>query len=106
IALGGTPQNTPVGFAYGTLPQALVTDSYGNPVANVLVTFSVPTFGASGTFNANATVLTNAQGIATAPTLTANHQPGTFTLTATAAGVASPAGFTLTNTLVPAAIKV
>jgi hypothetical protein len=105
-AFGGTPQNTPVGSAFGTLLQALVTDSYGNPVANVPVTFAVPAFGATGTFNAIATVMSNVQGIATAPALTANHSPGVYSITATAAGVANPADFTMTNTLVPAAIKV
>jgi hypothetical protein len=105
-AFGGTFQNAAIGSAFGTLLQALVTDSYGNPVASVPVTFAVPAFGPTGAFNATTTVLSNALGIATAPALTANHTPGNFTVTATAAGVANPANFTMTNTLVPAAIKV
>jgi hypothetical protein len=105
-AVGGTPQNAPEGTAYGTLLQASVTDSNDNPVANVPVTFSIPAFGATGTFHALATVLTNALGIATAPALTANQEPGNFTVTATAAGVAGTADFALTNTAVPTVIKV
>jgi protocatechuate 3,4-dioxygenase beta subunit len=104
-AAAGTPQNTPVGSTFGALLQALVTDSDNNPVANVLVTFAVPASGQTGTFNALATALTNALGIATAPPLTANHQLGSFTVTATAAGVAHHANFLLTNTKVPAAVK-
>jgi FG-GAP repeat len=104
-ALGGSPQDTRVGFAFGSLLQAQVLDSDNKPIANVPVTFAVPASGATGTFNALPTVLTNTLGIATAPALTASHEPGTFTVTATAAGVADPAEFSLTNTTVPAAIK-
>ena len=43
-------------------------------------------------------VITNASGVATAPALTANSQTGGYTVTATVAGVATPANFSLTNT--------
>jgi len=101
---GGSSQSTPIGSAFSTLLQALVTDSHNNPVANVPVTFAAPNSGPSGTFNALATVLTNAQGIATAPTLSVNFQPGSFTATATVAGLGA-ANYSLTNTLIPAVIK-
>jgi hypothetical protein len=101
--IAGPPQNTPIGFAYGTRLQALVSDSVGNPVANVPVTFTAPAAGASGTFDAFATVPTNALGIATAPAFTANLIAGPFGVVATASGVGS-VQFHLTNTLLPTAI--
>jgi hypothetical protein len=42
--------------------------------------------------------VTNSSGVATAPTLTANGTTGSYTVTASAPGVATPASFTLTNT--------
>ncbi|HKI33564.1 MAG TPA: Ig-like domain-containing protein [Gemmataceae bacterium] len=104
-ATNGTSQNTPLGSAYGALLQAKVTDAFGNSVPHVPVTFAAPTGGASGNFNALATVPSNSLGIATAPTFTANHVPGSFTVTASAPGIATPASFTLTNTTIPAAIR-
>ncbi len=64
------------------------------------VTFTAPSSGASGTFggSATATVATNAAGLATAPAFTANGQAGSYTVTATAAGVGTSAIFSLTNT--------
>ncbi len=53
----------------------------------------------------NATAITNASGIATAPALTANGQAGSYTVTASVAGVAAAASFSLTNlTAVPASV--
>ncbi|MEI4884154.1 Ig-like domain-containing protein, partial [Klebsiella pneumoniae] len=76
--VGGNGQSTPINSTYGTLLQVEVTDAYGNPVTGVAVTFSASQSGASGTFNAVATVPTNALGIATAPAFTANDKAGTF----------------------------
>jgi CSLREA domain-containing protein len=102
---GATPQNTPIGSAFPSLFQVLVTDSFGNPLANVPVTFAGPVAGPSGSFNSLPTVLSNALGIATAPLFTANHLIGSYTMTASAIGVASPASIGLTNTAIPAAIR-
>ncbi len=102
---GGT-QSTIVGAAFGTLLQAEVTDASGNPVANAPVFFSVPASGASGSLDASPLVYTNAQGIATAPELIANHVRGSFVVTATTAGAGSSAAFSLTNTAVPAHISI
>jgi hypothetical protein len=101
--IAGGNQNNPVGLPYGARLQTLVTDSAGNPVANVPVTFSAPIGGASGTFDALATVPTNALGIATAPGFTANQVPGAFVVLATVPG-ANSLVFRLTNTLLPTAI--
>jgi protocatechuate 3,4-dioxygenase beta subunit len=97
-ATSGTPQSTTIGTAFATPLQARVFDSFNNPVPNVQVTFAVPANGASGVFSGSAVALTNAQGIATAPTLTANTTPGSFQATATAAGVATSATYNLTST--------
>jgi hypothetical protein len=42
--------------------------------------------------------VTNSNGIASAPALTANSQAGSYTVTATVTGVSTPANFALTNT--------
>jgi hypothetical protein len=87
-----------VGKAYKAL-QAKVTDAFGNPVGGVKVTFTAPATGAGGTFGgkATATALSGANGVASAPTFTANTRAGGFTVSASVAGVGTPALFSLTN---------
>ena len=100
-ASAGSGQSTTVSTTFATALQATVTDGGGNPVNGVLVTFTAPTSGASGTFaggSTTASVATGSNGIAIAPALTANSQAASFAVTAAVAGVASPASFTLTNT--------
>jgi len=99
IATVGTPQNTNMGGAFTIPLQALVTDPGGHPVAGTTVTFTAPTSGPSASFNSSptATVTTDANGIATAPTPIANAFPGTYSVTASVTGVSVPAVFTLTN---------
>jgi len=97
----GTPQSATVNTAFATALQATVTDQNGNPLNGATVTFAAPASGASGTFPGGQTtvmVSTNASGVATAPTFTANATAGAYTVTATVAGVATPASFSLTNT--------
>ena len=103
--VGSTSLNAPVGFQYGTQLQVLVTDALGNPVPNVPVTFAAPLNGPTGTFSASTTVATDALGIATAPNFKANRIQGSYDVTATAAGIAGPVTFHLTNTAVPASIR-
>uniref|UniRef100_Q020K9 Ig domain protein, group 1 domain protein n=1 Tax=Solibacter usitatus (strain Ellin6076) TaxID=234267 RepID=Q020K9_SOLUE len=96
-AVSGSPQATTVSQQFPALLQARVTDSAGNPVSGVAVTFASTTAtGPGGTFGGPPTVSTDANGIATAPPLTANNSAGNFVVTATAA-VSSPAAFALTN---------
>jgi adhesin/invasin len=97
-AFSGSPQSTTVLQPFRSELSAQVTDALGNPVSGVSVTFTLPSgSGPNGTFGGATTVQTNANGIAPAPTLTANGTPGNFVVTATATGVSSPAVFTLTN---------
>jgi hypothetical protein len=101
-ATTGTPQSAVVKRAYPTNLQAMVTDASGNKVPNIQVTFHAPTTGASGTFvNGTRTdvEMTNANGVATATTFTANGTAGALNpgVQATVVGVAAPATFLLTN---------
>jgi len=95
----GTPQSVPVNTAFATL-QAVVTDSGGNAVSGVTVTFTAPASGASGTFPgtlSTVAAVTSASGVASAPIFTANATLGSYTVNATVTGVASSAAFSLTN---------
>jgi autotransporter-associated beta strand protein len=100
VVFAGSPQSTVVDTAFATNLQARVLDTNGNPVAGVSVTFTAPqtTTLATGTFTGQvptATAITDANGVATAPVLTANTIAGTFTVTATIG--AFTANFNLTN---------
>jgi FG-GAP-like repeat len=103
-ATAGTPQSTTVNLAF-TTPLQVTVSSGGNPVNGATVTFSAPTAGASGAFNTGpiATATTNASGVATAPTLTANSQAGGYNVHASVTGVTTPASFSLSNNAGPAA---
>ena len=105
-ATSGTPQAATVNTAFGATFQALVKDSGNNPVSGVTVTFTAPAGGASGTFSGSttATALTAANGVATAPSFTANGRAGSYAVTAIAPGTASAASFSLTNNPGPAAV--
>ena len=104
-ATAGTPQSATVNTAFATALQVTVKDAGGNPVSGATVTFTAPATGASAAFGqaATATASTNAGGIAIAPTLIANAQAGSYTVTATATGVSTPASFSLTNLAGPPA---
>lgn len=78
-----------------------LVDASGQPVEGATVTFGVqPAAGGAGaTFvdgQAQATVLTDVNGVATAPALVANKSTGAFTASASVAG-ATTARFTLKN---------
>jgi hypothetical protein len=99
----GTPQTATIGTAFPTAMAARVADSFNNPVAGAVVTFTAPAAGASGLFGASATTTatTNSAGVATASTFTANSTGGGYTVTATVGVVATPANFSLTNNAAP-----
>jgi Bacterial Ig-like domain (group 1)/Putative binding domain, N-terminal len=84
---------------FATALQATVTDTYGNPVTNTLVTFTAtaPAGGPSASFGGSltATVATDGNGVATAPTLTGNSTGGFYSVAASAANVAT--NFSLAN---------
>jgi lysozyme len=83
-AVAGNNQTAAAGTAFSTLLQVQAVDATGNPIAGANITFAANNGadGAGGSFAGNTTVTTNAQGIAYAPVLTANHVAGPFTVTA------------------------
>ena len=106
-ATSGTLQTAPINVAFPNPLVATVKDAGGNPLPAVTVTFSAPSTGASGTFAGGvSTAITDVLGVATSTTFTANNIAGTYTVTATTAGVVTPASFSLTNSTQPALIAV
>jgi photosystem II stability/assembly factor-like uncharacterized protein len=105
----GTPQSTPINTTFATNLQATVQDAGHVGVPNVNVTFQAPSSGPSGTFGSPCSgvicvVTTNALGVATAPTFTANGTLGSYTVTATVPALI-PAIFALTNVVPPTFTK-
>jgi hypothetical protein len=100
-ATSGTPQSTGRSQPFATPLTVTVLDASSHVANGAVVTFTiVANAGSSGTFPGNATsamATTAVNGEASAPTLTANAIPGTFTVNATVAGVVTPAVFTLTT---------
>jgi hypothetical protein len=99
---GGTPQSAVVNTAFASPLQALVTDASDTPLAGAAVVFKAPASGPAGLFGATATVTvaTDAGGIATAPSFTANTVAGSYAVAANAG--AQAASFALTNLPGPA----
>ena len=80
--------------------QARVLDSSGQPIEGASVTFGITAAGggASASFlggGLQATVLTDASGVATSPALTASSTAGSFTATASVDGASDPATYAL-----------
>ncbi|MBX2991692.1 MAG: Ig-like domain-containing protein [Bacteroidetes bacterium] len=97
-ATAGTPQSTQIATAFPVNFQATVRDTFGNLLSGVIVTFTAPSSGPSGTFAGGVnTSTTNVSGVATAAVFSANIIAGSYQLTATAPGITTPAGFALTN---------
>ncbi|MGI8685504.1 MAG: hypothetical protein ACR2MO_10530 [Acidimicrobiales bacterium] len=100
-ASAGTPQSAGVGAPFAAPLRAVVSDAGNNRVPGATVTFTSPGSGASATFadgTASATVMADASGTATSPSLSANGAAGSYTVAATTPGGAVPASFSLTNT--------
>ena len=88
----GNNQHAVVNQAFATGLSVLVKDTDGNPMVGVAVLFTAPSgTGPGGNFSGQptATATTNAQGIAVAPTFTANTKAGAFNV------IASTATFTV-----------
>ena len=87
---GGGGQTALIGTAFASpLRASVFNPTTSAPVAGVAVTFTLPSFGASGSFPGGAltaTVNTDASGIAQAPTITANTRATAWLATASIAG--------------------
>src|SRR5581483_10099939 len=98
------PQAAGLGKAFGAALVVNVTDSQTVPVQGATVTLTiVPNGDAGASFPGNVTtaqVITDINGLALAPTITANQFVGSYTVTATVPGVSSPAVFDLTNQVI------
>jgi uncharacterized delta-60 repeat protein len=108
-ATSGTPQSVTLGQTFTNALQATVSDSFGNPVSGVAVTFTAPALGASGTFAGNLgtiTASTNSSGVATATAFTANATAGSYNVIASIGSGSPAAAFSLTNTKINQAITV
>ena len=100
-ATSGSSQSTPVNTAFAAPLIATVSSASGEPVGGAVVTFTAPASGASGTFTGNVTtvsITTDAGGIATSPTFTANGTAGgTYDVVASCGGTLPTVSFALTN---------
>ena len=96
----GTSQSTELGTDFPVPLAVTVTDTDANPLPGATVTFSAPKTGPSGVFagaGATATVVTNSDGVATAPDFSANGHTGGYVVTASVGGITTPATFALVN---------
>jgi len=99
--VSGNGQTTNINTAFPVPLSVVARDAFNNPVPGINVTFTAPASGAGGTFPGGVTtviVATNASGVATSATFTANGTAGAYAVNATAAGVPAPAVFNLNNT--------
>ena len=98
-ATAGSNQRATVNTPFATNLVATLTDQFGNRVPGVLITFTAPASGPSGTFPGGASGTTDTNGEVT-KTFTANTVAGSYTVTAQATGGSNPtANFVnLTNT--------
>jgi Zn-dependent metalloprotease len=101
LAIAGSSQRTPLGSRlWNPLEAAVLDDAYAL-IPGVVVTFTAPGSGASGTFKDSGTnmtaVLTDAGGIATSPAFTANDVAGGYVVSAEVSGVGTPADFHVDN---------
>jgi hypothetical protein len=92
---GGNNQQALVSTPFPAPLNVTVSSPFGEPVQGGVVTFTGPAGGASAAFPAGNTATLNASGQA-GVSVTANSTPGSYSVTASAAG-AAPLGFALTN---------
>jgi hypothetical protein len=97
----GNNQAAQAGTAVATSPAVILRDAGGNPVAGIVVTFTVSGGGGSIT---GATATTGSNGVATAGTWTLGGTPGSNSLTASGGGLS--AAFTATGTTPPPNVQV
>jgi len=96
----GSSQSAVVGMSFSAPLVAQVSHGENNPAGGVSVTFTAPSSGASGIFangQLTETDTSDANGLVTSSTLTANSASGEFQVTATASGAALSASFGLAN---------
>jgi hypothetical protein len=98
--IAGQDQSGVIQTAYAQALQVRIVDALGQPVVGHSVRFAAPASGASITFPGAiiaVEVSTDAQGIATAPQMHANAQPGAFSVLVTAPQVQQSVAVHLSN---------
>jgi protocatechuate 3,4-dioxygenase beta subunit len=107
IAGGASAQEASVNAQFAQPLQARVLDANGNPVQGATVDFAVVpgVTGASAALLGQASVTTDANGLATSPLLLANGIPGRYTATASTSGVSTIATYALDNHGVAATLR-
>ena len=102
---GSTPHSAMVGTPFGQpLAVAVTAVNPVEPVDGGVITFAAPASGASTTLSSFTAVVVNGEAVVTP---TADTTPGSYAVTASAAGSATVADFALTNTPgAPASIAV
>jgi Zn-dependent metalloprotease len=94
-------QRTPINAPFVSNLKVAALDADGDPVSGVSVTFSAPVSGPGGVFASTGTnttsSITDASGIATASTFTANGQYGDYNVTGSAPGIATLVNIAMHN---------
>ena len=99
---GSTPQTTIQGTAFANpLAVTVTANNAVEPINGGVVTYTVPGSGASATLVGNPTTIASGTASVNA---TANSTVGTYNVTATAIGAATPASFALGNFETPSLI--
>ena len=97
----GSGQATTLGSGFPNPLVAVLTENYAaSPIPGVTLSFSAPASGATATLSAGSGVTSTSGQVSI--TAVANNTAGGYTVTASAAGVASTADFSLTNQYQPA----
>ncbi|HEX3447493.1 MAG TPA: FG-GAP-like repeat-containing protein [Isosphaeraceae bacterium] len=97
---GGDNQSAILGATFAAPLAVKVYNANGHLVQGVSVNFTAPAGGAYGTFPGGqdgVTVITDADGCATAPAFTSNATAGSYVVTAQAAGLTTIVEFHLSN---------
>ncbi|HVX10130.1 MAG TPA: Ig-like domain-containing protein [Pirellulales bacterium] len=102
VVSGGNQQAT-IGDGFAGALDAVVTDSYGNPVPGVTVNFAAPPTGASALLAGGNPVVTDDLGQA-GQLVTANGIAGSYLIDAVVDGVDETADFRLTNEASPTSL--
>jgi Ca2+-binding RTX toxin-like protein len=95
VVTAGSGQSATVNTAFANPLVAKVTDTFGNAVSGAAVTFTKPASGPSATPQTS-TATTGSNGQAS-DAITANTIAGTYGVTASTPGAATPASFSETN---------
>ena len=84
--VSGANQTTPIGTDFTTPIVIALMDRYDNRSykSGVSMTYSVPNTGATGSFSSSLPVITDTNGLATLPKLTANYRTGYYIISVVA----------------------